>query len=107
MPIHLSEDWNLITRTIFPLTWQPALAPGTGSTFGLGDVNLSLFLSPKELLYGIIRGVGPAIILPTATSGKVGSNIWGAGPSPARNKPIRRQSQKNRRIEIVLEGSGT
>jgi hypothetical protein len=81
VPIHLNEDWNLITRTIFPLTWQPALAPGTGSTFGLGNVNLSLFLSPKELFHGIIWGVGPAIILPTATSGKVGSNIWGAGPS--------------------------
>ena len=45
IPFHLTEDWNLITRTIFPLTWQPQLAPNTGSTFGLGNVNLSLFLS--------------------------------------------------------------
>ena len=81
IPIHLNEDWNLITRTIFPLTWQPALAPGTGSTFGLGNVNLSLFLSPKESFHGITWGVGPVFVPPTATSGKVGSNIWGAGPS--------------------------
>lgn len=81
VPIHLNEDWTLITRTIFPLTWQPALATGTGSTFGLGNVNLSLFLSPKEPFHGIIWGAGPIIILPTATSGTVGSNIWGAGPT--------------------------
>jgi hypothetical protein len=81
IPIHLSEDWNLITRTIFPLTWQPALAPGASSTFGLGNVNLSLFLSPKATFHGIIWGVGPVIVPPIATSGKVGSNIWGAGPT--------------------------
>jgi hypothetical protein len=81
IPIHLSEDWILITRTIFPLTWQPALAPNTGSTFGLSNVNLSLFLSPKEPFHDIIWGVGPVIVPPTATSGKVGSNIWGAGPT--------------------------
>ena len=81
IPFHVTEDWNLITRTIFPLTWQPQLTPNTGSTFGLGNVNLSLFLSPKQLFHGIIWGVGPAIILPTATGGTVGSNIWGAGPS--------------------------
>jgi len=81
IPIHLSEDWNLITRTIFPLIWQPQLAPNTGRTFGLGDVNLSLFLSPKQPSHGIIWGIGPVIVPPTATSSKVGSNIWGAGPT--------------------------
>jgi hypothetical protein len=40
-----------------------------------------LNLSPKEPFHGIIWGVGPALILRTATSSKVGSNIWGAGPS--------------------------
>ena len=81
IPIHLNEDWNLITRTIFPLTWQPQLAPNSGATFGLSNVNLSLFMSPKEPFHGIIWGVGPVIVPPTATSGKVGSNAWGAGPT--------------------------
>ena len=25
IPIHLNEDWNLITRTILPLVWNPSL----------------------------------------------------------------------------------
>jgi len=25
-PIEVSEDWNIITRTILPLIWQPELA---------------------------------------------------------------------------------
>src|SRR5262249_8913468 len=73
--------WNLITRTIFPLIGQPQLAPNTGRTFGLGDVNVSLFLSPKQPFHGIIWGIGSVIVPPTATSLKVGSNIWGAGPT--------------------------
>lgn len=84
IPIHLNEDWNLITRTIFPLTWQPQLAPNSGATFGLSNVNLSLFLSPKEPFHGIIWGVGPVIVPPTATSRKVGSNTWGAAPRRSR-----------------------
>jgi hypothetical protein len=26
-PIHINEDWNVITRTILPLIWQPSLKP--------------------------------------------------------------------------------
>jgi hypothetical protein len=81
VPFHLTPDWNLITRTILPLTWQPQLLPGGSSTFGLGNTSLSMFLSPKNPVGGIILGAGPAMILPTATSGRIGSNIWGAGPS--------------------------
>src|SRR5471030_3472929 len=25
IPIHLNSDWNLITRTILPMIWQPSL----------------------------------------------------------------------------------
>src|SRR5262249_5051660 len=81
IPIHLTPDWNLITRTIFPLTWQPQLTPGGSSTFGLGNTSLSMFLSPKNPVGGFILGAGPAVILPTATDHRVGSNIWGAGPT--------------------------
>ena len=56
-PIHLDEEWNVITRTIFPLLWQPALYPGQGSTFGLSDTQFSAFLSPA-VPKGLIWGVG-------------------------------------------------
>jgi hypothetical protein len=81
IPFHLSDDWNLITRTILPLTWQPRLAPGIGPTFGLGDITESLFLSPKNPIGGVILGAGPAFVVPSATSNKVGSNVWGGGPT--------------------------
>src|SRR5262245_41841293 len=31
IPIHLTPDWNLITRTIVPILNVPELAPGVGS----------------------------------------------------------------------------
>ena len=40
IPITVNEDWNIITRTIMPVIWQPALVPGAGDrTFGLGDTS--------------------------------------------------------------------
>jgi hypothetical protein len=79
VPFHLSDDWNLITRTIMPLTWNPKLTPAGDSSFGLGNTTEFLFLSlahPGKWIWG----VGPVILLP-ATNGAVGSNLWGAGPS--------------------------
>ena len=81
IPIQLNEDWNLITRTILPLTWQPQLGPGVGSAFGLGNITESLFFSPNNPIGGIIFGFGPAFVLPNATTSLVGSNIWGGGPT--------------------------
>ena len=48
IPFKLSEDWNLISRTIMPLIYQPELAPGVGDVFGLGDIQQLLFLSPAK-----------------------------------------------------------
>jgi hypothetical protein len=36
------------TRAIMPVICQDDVFPGTGSQFGLGDINLSLFFSPKQ-----------------------------------------------------------
>lgn len=83
IPFHVDENWNLITRTILPLTWQPRLGPRTGSAFGLGNITESLFFSPKNPVDGIVWGAGPAIVVPSATTGLVGSNIWGGGPTAA------------------------
>ncbi len=49
IPFHLPGDWNLVTRTILAVINQPEIDPGQGSTFGLGDTDLSLFLSPPSL----------------------------------------------------------
>jgi len=66
VPFSLSKDWNLITRTIIPIIQVPDLAPGVNGTTGLGDVNVSLFLSPAKA-GPVIWGVGPIVSFPTAT----------------------------------------
>lgn len=79
IPVHLNPEWNLITRTIAPLIWQPGMAPGENTTFGLGDIQLTAFLSPAKPR-GIIWGVGPIFQLPTHTD-DLGTRKWGIGPS--------------------------
>lgn len=68
IPFQLNKEWNLITRTIVPLLCVPDLVSGLpelpagisgGDTFGLGDINFSLYFSPA----------------------KPGKAIWGVGPS--------------------------
>lgn len=82
VPIHLSSDWILITRTIIPVIQVPDLAPGVSGTTGLGDVQESLFLSPtKAGPGGIIWGVGPAISFPTATQSILGTKKLSVGPN--------------------------
>ena len=66
IPIHITDDWNLITRTIMPIINQPSLFPGMGSATGLGDINPTFFFSPAKS-GELIWGVGPTFTLPTAT----------------------------------------
>jgi hypothetical protein len=47
IPIGLTEDWNLISRTILPTTYQDDIFPGAGDQFGLGDTLQSLFLTSE------------------------------------------------------------
>ena len=81
IPFDISENWNLISRTIFPVISQSAIPPGGGSQFGLGDINMSLFFAPKKPTEsGMIWGIGPVFLLPSATDAQLGAKKWGAGP---------------------------
>ena len=75
IPIKLNEDWNLITRWIMPVISQPPVAIDSGRKGGLGDFNPSFFFSPREPVDGIVWGVGPTFVLPTATEKE-----WNGGP---------------------------
>lgn len=82
IPFRLNEDWNLISRTIVPLIRQEDIYPGAGSQSGVGDINLSLFFSPrKPTASGLIWGAGPVFLLPTGTDDLLTSDKWGAGPT--------------------------
>jgi hypothetical protein len=80
LPFKLSEGVNLITRTILPVVTQPGLAAGEGSTTGLGDLSFTAFFSPRKAAK-VTWGVGPVVLIPTATSDRLGTDKWGAGPS--------------------------
>jgi hypothetical protein len=82
VPFNLTNDWNLITRTIVPIVYQDEIYPGAGSQFGLGDINATIFLSPKKpMAGGLIWGVGPVFLLPTGTDDLLTAKKWGAGPA--------------------------
>lgn len=82
IPISLNDEWNVISRTIIPLVWQKDIAGESGSQSGLGDTLASFFFSPKEPgPGGLIWGVGPVFLLPTATDELLGGEKWGLGPT--------------------------
>lgn len=82
IPFKINEDWNVISRTILPVTWQNDIAGPSGTQFGLGDITQSFFFSPsKPTESGIVWGVGPVFLLPTATDELLGSGKWGGSDS--------------------------
>ena len=80
VPISVSPEWNVITRTILPVIWQPSSGPGDSTTSGIGDLQLTAFLSPANPGEWI-WGVGPIMQAPTHSNGKLGNDNWGLGPS--------------------------
>ena len=81
VPFELNDRWNLISRTIIPLINQEDIVPGSGTQTGLSDTVQTLFFSPRPGASGIIWGLGPVFLLPTATDELLGTEKWGAGPS--------------------------
>ena len=81
-PITLNEDWNLITRTIFPIVSQPSLRHGQDRETGIGDTTFTAFLSPSSPFRGkLIWGAGPVLLAPTASDDRLGADKWGLGPA--------------------------
>ncbi|MEQ9696134.1 transporter [Shimia sp. SDUM112013] len=79
IPFSISDDWNLISRTIVPLKWSDNFpVAGTPSDFGFGDIVQSFFFSPKKpTANGWIWGAGPVLVLPLS---RINDNpFYGAG----------------------------
>lgn len=81
VPFALNPDWNLISRTILPVTGSDDAFVNSGRIFGTGDTLQSLFLSPAKPQNGIIWGAGPVFLLPTGSSDIYSVHQWGAGPT--------------------------
>lgn len=81
IPFSISDEWNLIIRTIVPITYQGSLAEGLDSDFGLGDTLQSFFFSPKAPVGGWILAAGPVALWPTGTDPQLRSEQLGLGPT--------------------------
>jgi hypothetical protein len=81
IPVSLTEDWNLIMRTILPVIYAESPVAGGRDAWGLGDTVQSFFFSPKAPVGGWILAAGPVALWPTATDSMLGAGKWGAGPT--------------------------
>jgi opacity protein-like surface antigen len=79
VPMHLNEDWNVISRTIVPLVSQPEPVVDS-NTNGIGDITQSLFLSPVNP-GKLIWGVGPVFTVPSASDPILGTGRVLFGPT--------------------------
>jgi hypothetical protein len=82
VPLHVNEDWNVITRTVLPLVWSPSFEPVESvPPFGMAPTSFTAFLSPRNPVNGWVWGAGPVTQLPTISNKSLGSNVWGLGPA--------------------------
>jgi hypothetical protein len=80
IPVEISPEWNIITRTIVPVISQPKLSQDAERKNGIGDTAFTAFLSPAKPGHWI-WGVGPIVQIPTNTSDELGNKNWGLGPA--------------------------
>lgn len=81
IPISISEEWNMISRTILPYVDAQPVSAGVSGKAGFADTLQSLFFSPKApTSAGWIWGAGPALSLPTG-SHEFGTGKWSLGPT--------------------------
>ena len=82
LPFSVTEDWNLITRTIFPIVYQPSSVRGQNRQTGIGDTLFTAFASPANPVWGkVLLGAGPVINIQTASDDRLGADAWGMGIS--------------------------
>jgi hypothetical protein len=79
VPISISPNWNMISRTILPLVDQSDFTPGESAS-GVGNILQSFFFSPKAPTSGgLVWGVGPVFQLPTSTRDAIADDQFAAG----------------------------
>ena len=74
----LNADWDIFARPSLNVTY----APGPNEQFGFQDLQTSFFLAPARAKTWI-WGVGPIFQFPTASSERLGTSRWSAGPTAA------------------------
>ncbi|PZV17442.1 MAG: neuromedin U [Pseudanabaena sp.] len=80
LPISIGEN-QLFVRPSIPLVYAPTLSQPEGGTYGLGDIRLQVYFAPKPTQKGLIWGIGPTFLFPTAGARTLGIGKWGIGPA--------------------------
>ena len=81
LPFQISSDWNVITRTIVPVDYEPSLTPNGSALGGVGDISLALYFSPARTSSGLIWGIGPAFIFPSGNHQELSQGKFSTGLS--------------------------
>ena len=78
IPLRISENWNVVSRTIIPVVSAPL--PEGERAKGIGDIQQQIFFSnTKE--HKIITGFGPVLSFPTSTHEAWATGQFAAGPA--------------------------
>ncbi len=81
VPVKLSGSLNMITRLVLPIVSQRDVVGPDTKEVGLSDATLTAFFSSSHPKNSLIWGVGPALLIPTATNDYLGTKKFGVGPS--------------------------
>jgi hypothetical protein len=89
IPVSLGEHWNVITRWVTPIIYQPYAVPipqpsgppvlFQSGAYGLGDMQPQFFFSPKHSK--VTWGAGPIFLVPTASQALLSQGKFGIGPT--------------------------
>ena len=72
----LGSSWNITTRLILPVAYEPNIVSSEDGNFGLNDLTAKFYLNPSST--GSYKwGVGPTFLFPTATNDALGADKWG------------------------------
>jgi len=85
LPLHLTKDYNLITRAVIPFIDTLEVTDPSGGTqrkTGFGDIVLASVLTPNKPK-GFNWAIGPTWQFPSASSDFTGSGKWSVGPAAA------------------------
>ena len=92
VPIQVSYDDSIGLNdngSVWRINVQPVIPVNGAGESGFGDILQSFFFSPKQpTSSGVIWGVGPAVLLNTASHDALGSKKWGAGPTGVALKQV-------------------
>jgi len=86
IPVSLGSHWNVITRWVAPIIYQPLTIPqGSGpplqtGAYGFGDMQPQFYFSPKKS-GKITWGAGPIFLVPTASQALLSQGKFGIGPT--------------------------